>query len=92
MGHAKSFQLSSPSRSQIAGGERTGPARQTGGYFHGGRRMSPADEGVSHERFLDKAKDMAEDVKDKIEDNIPDSVKEKLNIADEIPVEDEVEP
>lgn len=42
--------------------------------------------------FLDKAKEMAEDVKDKIEDKIPDSVQEKLNIADEIPVEDVAEP
>ena len=42
--------------------------------------------------FLDKAKDMAEGINDKIEDKIPDGVKEKLNIGDEIPVEDEVEP
>ena len=42
--------------------------------------------------FLDKAKEMAEDVKDRIEDNVPDSVKEKLNIGEEIPVEDVAEP
>ena len=42
--------------------------------------------------FLDKANDMAEGINDKIEDKILDGVKEKLNIADEIPVEDEVEP
>ena len=42
--------------------------------------------------FLDKAKDMAEDINDKVEDKIPDGVKEKLNIGDEIPVEDDVEP
>jgi hypothetical protein len=42
--------------------------------------------------FLDKATDMAEGIKDKIEDKIPDALKDKVNIGDEIPVEDETEP
>ena len=42
--------------------------------------------------FLDKAKDMAEGVKDKVGDKVEDSVNEKLNIGDEIPVEDVADP